>query len=621
MTASQTPSIPWFSVVMICAALLAATTSFGEDPPVSYEIDLESLLPPVIEWDGKSRSLIASEEDPWRTHAENSNFQTTPTYDETFGWIRRLVAASPALQMVSIGRSFEGQDIWMVIASRQGASNPEELQAGDKPVLLAQAGIHSGEVDGKDAGMIILRELAFGRYQELLDHVSFLFIPILNVDGHERISPLSRVNQRGPVESGWRTNARNLNLNRDYSKLDTPEVRALVATINEWDPDLYFDLHVTDGFDQQADVTWSFSGAHAHSPAISGWLNSPFTATLWQDLLDMGHIPGRHVFVIDRRDLGKGVLCWEGGPRYSDGYGGTRHVPTVLVENHSLKPYRQRVLGMTVLLASAMRTLAEQGQALEEAIAKDRARRPSELILGWEPANRPQSDTHHFLAIQSNLINSDISGEERIVWTGEKIDLDVPKFLTTRPLGSVVMPQAYWIPAAWSNIVDILDAHGVEMERIDTPRDVLVEVYRFGEPQYDPEPFEGRFRLTAEATVEERLERYPSGSVRIPTDQPLGILAALLLEPEAPDSFLRWGFFTTIFQRTEYAESYVLEPLALEMIRQNPDLEVEFRQRLESDEEFANSPAQRLEWFYRRSPLFDPQWRLYPVGREMPATD
>ena len=600
-------------------ALLAigAGVAAAQPSTFDYEIDLEALLPPTIEWNGRSAGLIAPEFDPWRTLAEEADFASTSSYAQTVSWFERLTAVSPKLQMVSLGRSWEGRDIWMVVVSAEGAGSPAELAATGKPVLLAQAGIHSGEIDGKDAGMMFIRELVFGRYQELLDQASLLFVPILNVDGHERVSSLSRVNQRGPEESGWRTNARNLNLNRDYSKLDTPEIRAVVAAINTWRPDLYLDLHVTDGVDQQPDITWSFTGRHASSPAISGWLDAPLTSTLWQDLTEMGHIPGRHVFVIDREDLGKGILCWEGGPRYSDGYGSARHLPTVLVETHALKPYRQRVLGTAVLLASVFRTLGTHGAELLEAIAVDRDRRPTELTLGWAPSNQPAPDTHRFLGIVSTLVPSEISGADRIVWTGETMEIDVPKYLSTRPLGQATLPRAYWIPAAWSDVIRRLRDHGIEMESLDEPRTLDVEMYRLGEPEYADGPFEGRLRVEAEASIEQRTETYPPGSARIPTDQALGILAALLLEPEAPDSFLQWGFFNTVFQRTEYAESYIVEPLAEEMLRQNPDLRAEFDAKLESDPEFAASPAKRLDWFYLRSPLGESRGRRYPGGREV----
>ena len=205
---------------------------------------------------------------------------------------------------------------------------------------------------------MLLRDLTVGgRHGGLLDHAHFLFVPILNVDGHERFSPFNRMNQRGPRQMGWRTNRRNLNLNRDFAKLDTPEVRALVAAIERWQPDLYLDLHVTDGADYQYDITYGWNPPHGWSPAIASWLDEVLRPAVDHELEAWGHVPGPLVLVANNRDLSGGFLGWTAGPRFSNGYGDARHLATVLVENHSLKPFDQRVLGTYVLLASALDTL------------------------------------------------------------------------------------------------------------------------------------------------------------------------------------------------------------------------------------------------------------------------
>jgi hypothetical protein len=162
----------------------------------------------VAPWNGASRALLLPAEHPWATPFEQSGLTRSPSYDDTVAWLRRLVEAAPQqLKMVSLGDSDEGRAIWMVIASRDGAATPEALRAHGLPVLLAQAGIHSGEIDGKDAGMMFLRDLTVvGTKRALLDQASFLFIPILSVDAHERSSPYGRINQRGPAETGWRSN-------------------------------------------------------------------------------------------------------------------------------------------------------------------------------------------------------------------------------------------------------------------------------------------------------------------------------------------------------------------------------------------------------------------------------
>ena len=186
-----------------------------------------AILPPELPWSGKSLELALSADHEWATLFEQSGLERTPRYDETVSWLQRLVDEAPELSMVSLGRSAEGREIWMVVASREGAADAAALRKNGRPILLAHAGIHSGEIDGKDAGMMLLRDMTVRKTRrDLLEKTNLLFIPILSVDAHERFSRFGRVNQRGPVESGWRTNRRNLNLNRDYSKLETEERRS-----------------------------------------------------------------------------------------------------------------------------------------------------------------------------------------------------------------------------------------------------------------------------------------------------------------------------------------------------------------------------------------------------------
>jgi murein tripeptide amidase MpaA len=196
-----------------------------------------AVLPPELPWHGKSESLLLAAGDPWATPFEASGGTRTPSYAQTLAFLRRLAATNPELSLSSLGRSGEGRDVWMAIAARGGAATPEAVRRLGRPILLVQAGIHAGEIDGKDAGLMLLRDaLATKTKAALLDQVSLLFIPMLNVDGHERSSETNRINQRGPERMGWRTNATNLNLNRDYAKADTPEIRGVLRALLEWTP-------------------------------------------------------------------------------------------------------------------------------------------------------------------------------------------------------------------------------------------------------------------------------------------------------------------------------------------------------------------------------------------------
>ncbi|HET9233821.1 MAG TPA: M14 family metallopeptidase, partial [Candidatus Eisenbacteria bacterium] len=492
---------------------------------------------------------------------------------------------------------------------------PEGLRAGGKPILFAQAGIHAGEIDGKDAGMMFLRDLTVkGRKKDLLSRASFLFLPIFNVDGHERFSRYGRINQRGPVESGWRTTSANLNLNRDYAKLDAPEMRCLVEALNTWTPDLYLDLHVTDGLDHQYDVTWSYNGPQGWSPNQAAWMDAILSPALTRDLYGMGHTPGPYVEFLKGNDPESGVRFGMASPRYSNGYGDARHMASILVETHSLKSYRQRVLGTYVFLESTMRTLGGQGKSLRQAAQADRRLRNSPLVLDWKDGPKDEVPME-FLAVRYRWVPSDISGGRRQEWLGEPVTLRVPRVVQSEPEASVTRPSAYWIPPVWTDVIDRLARHGIQFDRIKEGREVAVTMYRIENAKLASSPFEGRVMVSGKAVPAQRAQWFSPGSVRVPTDQPLGDLAMLLLEPQSEDSFFQWGFFHSILQKAEYAEAYVMEPLAAEMMTRDPELAAAFQTELQ-DTAFAHNPRARLDWFYRRSPYADERWNVYPVARE-----
>jgi hypothetical protein len=212
---------------------------------------------------------------------------------------------------------------------------------------------------------------------------------------------------------------------------------------------------------------------------------------------------------------------------------------------------------------------------------------------------------------------SEVAGGPVVRWLGDLEVQRVPLFVTDEPSVVVPRPVAYWIPPAWPEVIERLARHGIRFETLAESRTLDVEMYRLVDVELEPRPFEGRVRVKSGAVPERRRERFAPGAVRVPVDQPLGTLAVLLLEPLSPDSFFRWGFFLEVLQRTEYVESYVMEPLARRMLAEDPELAAEFRRRLSEDRAFAGSPDERLEWFYRRTPYFDERFELYPVARQV----
>lgn len=602
--------------VLLIVSLAAVPVHAGDAFPAAP-------LPPAIPWSGDSQALVVDADDPWITPSEETGLTETPDYPATMAWLERLVEAAPELHWKTLGTSAQGRDIRMIVADRDGLSDPQAVINAGRARVLAHAGIHSGEIDGKDAGMMLLRDMTVAeRRTGLLRNATFLFIPILSVDGHERSSAYNRMNQRGPARMGWRTNARNLNLNRDFAKLETEGVRALVEVVNTWRPDLYLDLHVTDGADYQYDITYGWNGPHAWSPAIAAWLDETFRPAVDRALSGMGHIPGPLIFAVNGRDMSDGMPAWTAGPRFSSGWGDARHLPAVLLENHSLKPYRQRVLGTYVFLAAALETAGKGVDGLREAIGTDRSRSADTVPLTWQPG--PEPGEIEFKGVRSELELSEISGRMVPRWSGEPVTERIPLVSFDKPGVAVTRPPSYLIPAQWSPIAERLAQQGIAVERLDQATTLRAERYRLPDAELDADstPFEGRARYTSGQPETETVEvTLPAGSYRVDTDQPLGTLAVLLLEPQSPDSYFQWGYLGHILQRTEYYEEYAMEPLARKMLENDPGLRARFEDKLLNDPEFAGDGDARLRWFYRQTPYYDETYRVYPVLRSLPATD
>jgi hypothetical protein len=560
----------------------------------------------------------------WLTPTEQSGFKTTPRFDETMDFCKRLAEKSLRIKVTTYGVSPQGRDLPLVVVSKDGNASPATAHDGDRVVLLVQNGIHAGECDGKDGALMLLRDLALERIDPaLFDRVVLLVIPVFNVDGHERFGPYNRINQNGPEQMGWRTTSRNLNLNRDYMKADAVEMRAWLKLWNAWKPDLHIDTHTTDGGDWQYDVMLAWeTAANAPTPIVD-WMEKVLRTPLFDGLRKDGHEPVDYFDLLDGKNPAKGVASQAYEPRYSTGYTVLRNRPSILVESHMLKPNAvrvraqynllRRVLELTSANATALRTATASADAEDLARGKPDAT-PQPFVLSLKPSETPTPFT--MKGVAHSLVPSEISGSNRIVWDNTKPkDIETSWFRTLVVDQTVIPPAAYAIPPQWTEVIELVKAHGLQSVVLTEPRTADVEGYRLREVKFAERPFEGRFRTQFRAEPFTEKQTLPTGTVIIPVAQVGGKLAMHLLEPTAPDSLAAWGFFTAIFEQKEYADGYKLENLAEKMIAENPKLKEEFTARLAADEKFAADPRARLNFFYQRSPYWDPQLGLYPVVR------
>jgi len=574
----------------------------------------------------------------WLTPAEADDYRTTPNYSATIEYLERIASAYPKqVRIESFGKTGEGRDLKIVVASKDGVFDPEAIHASGRAILLVQNSIHAGEMDGKDACLALLRDILLDPARApLLEDVVWVFIPVYNIDGHERRSAYNRINQNGPALAGWRANGTNLNLNRDYMKADAPETRALLRLFHRWLPDFFVDNHVTDGADFQYDVTFLLDVTPDVYPPTAAWLRESVTPELVRRVDATGHLtfPGP-IFLKDAADPSQG-LAFEGNPpRLSTGQMILENRPGLLVELHMLKDYRTRVTGDYELMRALLELMNENSAALialnheadrsAESLGSVEARRE---LFPLRLAGSGETTLVDFRGYQFTRVKSEISGSMAIRYEPRPWNVALPMETGVVVAVSVRPPAGYIIPPQWTKVIDVLEAHDVKLRRTTASWTGRVERYRCVGMRWPGRPFEGRHPILPGGNVErdfgvfgkcilstENLT-FPAGSAVVPLNQRLSKVAIHWLEPEAPDSALRWGFFASIFEQKESGDARVLEELGRSELAKNPSLKVEFEDRIRTDSTFAGDPAARLGFFYDRSP-----WGLanrvgeYPVGR------
>ncbi|MBO8130273.1 MAG: M14 family metallopeptidase [Candidatus Marinimicrobia bacterium] len=556
----------------------------------------------------------------WKTPCEISQFKETPRYDETILFCKRLGRVSKFVKYRSFGKSSQGRELPLLIVDFDKRFSPNLQKRTGKPVILIQACIHAGEPDGKDAGLMFLRDvIIFGKYKELVKDVTLLFIPIFNVDGHERFGKYNRINQNGPIETGWRTTAQNFNLNRDFLKADAPEMKAWLKLFREWLPDFLVDIHVTDGADYQYVVTYGLEIRDVLDEPLRVWSNNIFLPQFISKMRKSGYEIFPYIHPRRWNDVESGLIIGVPSPRYSNGYGIVQNRIFLLIENHMLKDYKQRVLATYETIRNIVEIVSSERYSLKESVSQSdkmtsNMETGSAFYLNYR-VDFSDSSRVKFLGKKYRHEYSDISGSEYIIWEDEPDTFDVFLFSKIFPADSVMVPYAYIIPPEWSDITTILILHGVNVKYLNRDLRLPVHTYKFFDFSWDSESYEGhhRVKFSLMDTVVERT--FPKGSVLVLMNQRVNKVILHALEPKAPDSFLRWGFFNVIFERKEYAEMYVLEKLAREMITSNSSIYNEFLKRLKIDAEFRDNPRERLHFFYKRSPYWDKNYCMYPVGR------
>ncbi|QNP40914.1 M14 family metallopeptidase [Lysobacter solisilvae (ex Woo and Kim 2020)] len=556
------------------------------------------------------------------TVSERSGFVKTGRYDEVIALCEAFQQRYPdAVRCFDFGTTPEGRPMKALAVSRTGKLQAQAARDAGLPVLLVQGGIHAGEIDGKDAGFLLLRELLDGKRKDNpLDRLVLVFVPVFNVDGHERFAAWNRPNQRGPEEMGWRTTAQNYNLNRDYVKADAPEMQAMLRLANEWDPLAMMDLHVTDGAKFRHDISIMVEPTEGNDAPLrkvgKAWRDGVIARLKRQGSLPLPFYPS----FVEYDNPASGFEHGVAAPRFSQSYFAQRNRLGMLVETHSWKDYPTRVrITRNTVLAAAELIAAHGRQWLQDVHAADE--RAAQLAGQPVALDYKATDKARTIAFQGYAYTrtpSEVSGalmtryDENTpqVWHIPLRDEVVPDHVLDAPRAGYLVPAAH---AAWVGAK--LQQHGIEFRRLDAPLSVDAQAFHASETRFSAQSFEGHQTLTATGAWQPERRDVAAGSLFVPIAQAKARLVMTLLEPQAGDSLLAWGEFNPAFERKEYMEDYVAEEVARDMLARDPALKARFEQRLKDDAAFAKDASARLEFFARLHSSWDQAYNVYPVLR------
>jgi hypothetical protein len=479
-----------------------------------------------------------------QTVPERTGYSTTSSHADVLAFLDSLAARGAGIRVGTLGISTQGRRIPYVIAARPMVASPADARRSGKPVFYIQANIHAGEVEGKEAMQRLLRELTLGSLRSLLDSVVLIAVPIYNTDGNDAFGPGTRTRpgQNGPAVVGVRPNGQGLDLNRDYVKQEAPETRGSLALIAEWDPDLFMDLHTTNGSYHGYALTWS-PGLNANTTAINSWIQDRALVAIRQRLRTRDRIETFPYGNFRNQDPDSLVLGWdtyESVPRFGSNLMGMSRM-SILSEAYSNDPLQRRIDATFAFVVASMRYLAEHRSEAQRLLAASAIARPDSVAIRSTFA-APRRDT--VIAELTRAAGEGTGGFSRRQRTGEMKAIVMPvvdRFVATR---KERIPAAYVLDAQWIDVVERLTRQGIVVERLQAPWIGSTGRFTIDSAVIAPRAFEGHRMMRVEGRWgSAAADSLPVGTYIVPTDQRLGMVAAFLLEPASEDGYTTWNFF------------------------------------------------------------------------------
>ncbi len=546
------------------------------------------------------------------TEFEKSNGVKTATYQQTIQFYKNLANNYPEISIREIGMTDSGKPLHLV------TFNKDQNILMKKNTILINNGIHPGEPDGIDASMMMLRDIVQNKnLSNQFSNITIYIIPVYNIGGSLNRNSSSRVNQNGPESYGFRGNARNFDLNRDFIKNDTKNSRTFSKIFHLTDPDIFIDNHVSNGADYQYTLTHLFTQHNKLGGDLGEFLDKKMMPEMEKGLNKKDLIITPYVNVFNRVP-DNGFSQFFDNPRYSTGYTTLFNTLGLMVETHMLKPYKQRVEATYDLMFTALDFLNKNGK--EITTLRDQSN--NQLIsnktypIQWK-IDSTKTSSLQFKGYEGKFEKSEVTGLKRLKYDKNKpFTKPITYYNYFKPKKSITIPKAYIIPKGWWKIKERLDINQIQYQILKKDTIISIESYQIANYKTTEKPYEGHYlHHNTEITKINIDQQFKKGDLYISTDQKAFRYLIETLEPEAPDSFFNWNFFDTILQKKEGFSPYVFEDLAIEILNENSKLKADFEQLKIKDVDFANNWYAQLNYIYKNSKYNEKAYLKYPVSR------
>lgn len=555
-----------------------------------------------------------------KTPFELGNGNQTTTYQECIKYYKDLASKHKEISLVESGLTDIGLPLHTVIVDKNGFTSPEKIKATGRLILFVNNGIHPGEPEGIDASMMLARDLVQKtNLRNLLNQVSVVIIPVYNVDGMQRRGKPTRANQNGPEAYGFRGNAQNRDLNRDFIKLDTENAKSFARIFTSWQPNILIDTHTSNGADYQYVITYIETQKDKLTPELAKITTKLFTPELLKHLSEKG-FPMVPYVNSDDEFPDNGILGFLESPRYATGYAALFNTIGYTIETHMLKAYTPRVWATYHFLEGAIQIMHQNSEQLKLVkLEAEEAMQKSKSFTFNHKLDKTKADSIWFKGYAFEYKTSEVTGKERLFYNTEKpFEKNIAFFNNYQASDSAIISAFYYLPAAYKEVAKMLQLNGIKVDTFKKETKMQVELQTITNYQTSTRAYEGHYLHYNTITKTDTAEiLFFPGDFLIASNQFGRNFLAYVLEPRAQDSYFNWNFFDGILQQKEYFSAYIFEDYAAEMLKNNPSLKKEFENKKLTDQSFKDSPEKQLDWLYKKSPFYEGSVNIYPVYKSI----